>query len=90
MFAPLNNTTMKKLKQTTQMNTKIKKGRTVIVTEYYSGLCSYLDEVDIKWAREYIDNVGDFIKIYFDKQLSSSDIFGFAMDFAAYRDVINN
>ena len=72
------------------MYTKIKKGRTIIFTDYYLGLCSYLDEVGIKWSKESIDNVGDFIKIYFDKELSSSEIFEFAMDFAAYRDIVNN
>ena len=72
------------------MTTTIKKGKTIICTDYYACLGDYLDELGIKWSSKSIDNIGDFINIYFDKELSPSEIFGFAMDFASYRDRIIN
>jgi len=64
--------------------------KTTITTEYYSGLGDFLYEKGILWENKSIDQVGDFIVIRFDKEMNASEIFGFTMDFAEFREKSKN
>lgn len=59
--------------------------KTTMLIDYKCSIGEFLDIKGIKWKSISIDHVGDFISIYFGKQMSAEEIFAFAMD---YRDFI--
>lgn len=60
--------------------------QTTIIIEYKALMRNYLDIEGIKYSTLSIDQIGDFIKIYFEKPMSAEEVFNFAIEFRDYQD----